>query len=195
MMKDTCGIDYAPLVLGKLQWHHSVALSGYANDYRTFGACVKYDNRRYQNAKKQFAITLSINHCPISWIPLSARDLKSFEAQRHETMIQSSYKCMNQFNFCNTHEFNIEIQSSPKDRKLLSLSAANRGIYNRQSGTKGSKLSNSGTVLGLSSEIQLSPKDKKSLALRVAKGNKNILQLSAKGAKSLALGMAQGLLK
>ena len=39
MMSGICGIDYAPLVLGKGGSNYCIALSGNVNDNRTFGAC------------------------------------------------------------------------------------------------------------------------------------------------------------
>jgi hypothetical protein len=38
LMSDICGIDCAPLVLTGWGSYLFIALSGYANDYRTFGA-------------------------------------------------------------------------------------------------------------------------------------------------------------
>lgn len=40
-MSGMYGIDFAPLVLLKVKSHFFTALTGYVNDYRTFGACEK----------------------------------------------------------------------------------------------------------------------------------------------------------
>ena len=41
-MSGICGINCAPLVLLNAGCHYFTALSGYVNDYRTFGACEYY---------------------------------------------------------------------------------------------------------------------------------------------------------
>ena len=58
MMNDICGINCAPLVLWERCSHDSIALAGYANAYRTFGASFSRSMRNEQRDQRWKMINL-----------------------------------------------------------------------------------------------------------------------------------------
>jgi len=75
-MSGICGINCAPLVLLNAGCHYFTALSGYVNDYRTYGAFFSVQMNRRTSTKGATSIALGNAQGIKDKIPLSTNGAK-----------------------------------------------------------------------------------------------------------------------